>query len=62
MTGMSEDEILWDLPLARGLAYMHVSFVLQGTQTQWPRDEADNDEMTNVRKMLQEKPWRKLDI
>ena len=62
MTGMTEDEILWDLPLSRGLAYMHVSFVLQGTQTQWPHNDSSSEEMDNVKKMLRDKPWRKLDI
>jgi hypothetical protein len=59
---LDEDAILWDLPLNRGLAYMHISQIMQGNQTQWPRDERFDDEMDNVRNMIKNKPWRKLDI
>jgi hypothetical protein len=62
MTGLDEDSILWDLPLSRGLAYMHVSYLMQGNETQWPSDGRESLAMAGVRKMLKDKPWRKLDI
>jgi hypothetical protein len=60
-TGLDEDSILWDLPLARGMSYMHVAYILQGNETQWPSNGQEGVVMAGVRKMLKDKPWRKLD-
>jgi hypothetical protein len=41
---------------------MHMSQIMQGNETRWPKDERFDDEMDKVRTMLKKKPWRKLDI
>ena len=41
---------------------MHVSYLMQGNETQWPSDGRESLAMADVRKMLKDKPWRKLDI
>lgn len=35
-TGWSERHILWELPLARGLAYEHGALLLMGNEMKWP--------------------------
>lgn len=58
-TGLDEEAIRWDLPLNRGLAYMHVALILQGNETVWPNYGESSAEIQNVRDMLKNKPWRK---
>lgn len=41
MTGLSEDEILWDLPLSRGMAYLHAALAREGVEMRWEGAEQD---------------------
>lgn len=41
---MTEMEILWDLPLSRGLAYLHYSLLKDGVETCWPAHTQIEDE------------------
>lgn len=44
ITGLTEQEILWELPLARGLAYLHMALIQQGIETQWVGHDMMEDE------------------
>jgi len=58
MTGMSEEQILWELPLCRGMAYMHAALLFHGNDTQWPGDDDADDMIKQVRERIKRKPWR----
>lgn len=40
-TGWTEQFIRWELPLARGWAYYHMSRVLDGDRMRWPREASE---------------------
>lgn len=57
---MTEEEILWELPLCRGLAYMHAAMVMHGNEMTWSGEAAEEDEiMKRARQMMESKPWRR---
>lgn len=58
LTGLSETEVLWELPLCRGMAYFHAAMVQSGTDTKWLGEEGEDESMKAVRTLLREKPWR----
>jgi hypothetical protein len=41
---MTEMEVLWDLPLSRGLAYLHYAMMREGIETRWPAHTQTEDE------------------
>jgi hypothetical protein len=41
VTGLTEDEILWDLPLSRGMAYLHAALAREGVEMRWESAEQD---------------------
>jgi hypothetical protein len=43
-TGWSERFIRWQLPLARGHSYLHMVRLMEGEATQWPYQEALNEQ------------------
>jgi hypothetical protein len=45
ITGLSETEILWDLPLSRGYAYMHAALAREGVEMRFSCDPDDEDEI-----------------
>jgi diadenosine tetraphosphate (Ap4A) HIT family hydrolase len=45
ITGLSETEILWDLPLSRGYAYMHAALAREGVEMRFSGDPDDEDEI-----------------
>jgi hypothetical protein len=44
ITGLTEQEVLWELPLCRGLAYLHMALVKEGIETQWVGHDMMEDE------------------
>ena len=57
ITGMSEEEVLWELPLCRGMAYFHAAMLKNGVDCQWGSQE-DDDTMRRVKELIASKPWR----
>ena len=57
VTGLTEDEILWDLPLSKGFAYLHAALARDGVDMKWPGDESDM-ELARVRDFIRKKAWR----
>lgn len=54
---MSEAEILWELPLSRGYAYMHAALAREGIEMRFSADAGQEDEViARARAML--KPRR----
>jgi hypothetical protein len=37
-------EVLWELPLSRGLAYLHYAILKDGIETRWPAHTQTEDE------------------
>ena len=56
VTGLTEDEILWDLPLSRGQAYLHAALTREGTAMRWPGE--DEAELDQLKAFIRAKPWR----
>ena len=52
MTGLSETEILWELPLCRGMAYMHASLCMDGVDMQFSGASEEDDTMEKVRALI----------
>jgi len=42
---LNEDEILWDLPLSRGMAYMHAALAREGVEMRWGGDSEPDEIM-----------------
>jgi hypothetical protein len=55
ITGMSEQDILWELPLARGMAYFHAAMLKNGVDCRWFGQE--DEIMARARELIQSKPW-----
>lgn len=45
VTGLTEDVILWELPLSRGMAYLHASLCQQGVDMRWGGETEKDDIM-----------------
>ena len=58
MTGLPEDVILWELPLNRGMAYMHASMTREGVDMRWGDEEPD-DVTAKAMELARSKPWRR---
>ncbi len=57
VTGMSEEEILWELPLARGMAYFHAAMLKNGVDCKWFSAEED-DVMKKARALIESRRSR----
>lgn len=45
VTGLTEDAILWELPLARGMAYLHAALCREGAEMRWSGEQEQNETM-----------------
>ena len=54
MTGMTEEHILWELPLCRGYAYMHAALIQCGNELRWCGDDQEEDEIMARAKAIME--------
>ena len=52
MTGMTEESILWDLPLCRGLAYMHAAMIMHGNEMRWCGDREEDEIMLRAKAII----------
>ena len=49
-------EVLWDLPLSRGLAYLHYSLLKDGVEMCWPEHtQAKDDTMTKALELIRKR-------
>jgi hypothetical protein len=55
---MTEEEVLWELPLNRGLAYFHAAMCQNGAECQW-LGQTVSTEMQEVMDFIERKPWRR---
>lgn len=55
MTGMTEEQILWELPLSRGLAYMHAALVMHGTEMVWGGEKQEDEIMQRAIALMKER-------
>ena len=55
---MSERDVLWNLPLCRGLAYMHAAMIMNGNEMIWSKESEEDETMKKAMEMIRDKPWR----
>ena len=54
VTGMSEEQILWELPLARGMAYFHAAMLKNGVDCHWFATEED-ETIKKARQLIEQR-------
>jgi hypothetical protein len=52
LLNMTEEQVLWDLPLCRGLAYWHQALLLAGNTMEFPGESDEDAGIFGARKLL----------
>lgn len=52
LLNMSEEEVLWELPLCRGMAYWHHALVVAGNTMEFPGDDENDPGISGAREIL----------
>lgn len=50
---MTEEQVMWDLPLSRGMAYWHHALLVAGNTMEFPDDEDADAGIAGAKKILQ---------